>query len=310
MRIRHGLCVILVLSALPSLGRDIFVDNRAGDDRSTGQQARGTSETGPVRTLGRALCLAQNGDAITMANTGLVYHESISLVGSRLSGSPQRPFVLRGNGAFLDGSAPIPPEAWRPYEGGVFRFRPRLMSYQQLFINDLPASRVIATGASHRPPKLRPREWCLLDGQIYFCVEPGKLPRDYRLTCAAGRTGITLFHVENVVIADLTVQGFQLDGISAFNSVRGVSLVNVTCRGNGRSGVTVGGASAATIANSLLANNGTAQLLTLPYSETRLAATHLLSNSAPGWVEQGGRVFLNGKRIEGGLDEFRPTALP
>ena len=53
----------------------------------------------------------------------------------------------------------------------------------------------------------------------------------------------------------------------------------------------MGGASLAEIDASLLGDNGQAQLLTLPYSETHLRSTHLLCNTAPGWVDQGGRVY-------------------
>ena len=119
---------------------------------------------------------------------------------------------------------------------------------------------------------------------------------------------MTLFHVEHVNVIDLTVQGFQVEGISLSNSAREVLLSGVTCRGNGRNGVAVGGASSVTIRDSLLGDNGQAQLLTSPYSETRLLNTHLLSNTAPGWVDQGGSVYIDGNRVKGGKDEFRPAA--
>ena len=105
-----------------------------------------------------------------------------------------------------------------------------------------------------------------------------------------------------VAVVNLTVQGFQLDGINAANSARDVYLAGLICRGNGRSGITVGGASQVEIDVSLLGNNGRAQLLTLPYSETAIRNTDLLSNTAPAWVDRGGRVYLGGQRIEGGID--------
>ena len=55
--------------------------------------------------------------------------------------------------------------------------------------------------------------------------------------------GITLYEVRNVVIRDLIVQGFQLDGINAHDGVFDALLKKVTCRGNARSGICVGGAS-------------------------------------------------------------------
>ena len=78
-----------------------------------------------------------------------------------------------------------------------------------------------------------------IDGWIYFCVEPGKLPQDYLLTYAKLSVGITLYKVDDVLIHNLTVQGFQLDGINAHDSTGPCRLIEVTARNNGRSGVAV-----------------------------------------------------------------------
>jgi hypothetical protein len=310
MRILAAFCLLLALCST-AVGRDIFVDNTAGDDRLTGQEPRPiTLRNGPVRTITKALQLAASGDTIVLANTGVPYRENLTLAGSRNSGTRDQPFTIRGNGAILDGSAPVPPEAWQPCGGPVFRFSPARMGYHQLFLDDRPAVRVFASRTADALPELQPCQWCSWRGQIYFCVEPTKLPGDYRLSCAFQQTGVTLLHVEYVVITDLIVQGFQLDGISLFNSDRHVSIVGVTCRGNGRDGVTVGGASLANIDLSLLGDNGEAQLLTLPYSETHVRNTHLLGNTAPGWVDHGGRVYLGDDRRQGGASEFHPAADP
>jgi hypothetical protein len=109
--------------------------------------------------------------------------------------------------------------------------------------------------------------------------------------------------VDNVVVRDLVIQGFQLDGISAHNSARRVSIEGVTCRGNGRSGIAVGGASLVEVVGCLIGDNAEAQLLTLPLSETRVRDTKLLSNTAPAWVNEGGRVSIDDRRVEGGIDE-------
>ena len=263
--------------------------------------------SGPLRTISEALHRAQNGDTIVLANTQRPYRESISLVGSCHSGTADEPLTIRGNGAILDGSVPVPPTAWENYAGPVFRFRPPHLGCQQLFLDDRPATRVFAARTAGGPPELQSRQWCLLDGQIYFCVDLTKLPGDYHLSYAHHQTGITLYHVEHVRIADLTVQAFQIDGIDLHNSARNVSLIGVTCRGNGRSGVTVGGASLVDIDHTLLSDNGQQQLLTLPCSETHVRDSRLLPHTAAGWVDQGGRVYLDGKRVEGGRDEVAPA---
>jgi hypothetical protein len=307
VRTYYSLFALLLLCS-PVAGREIFVDNVAGDDRFTGETAHDPGAmAGPVRTLAKALRLAGRGDVIVLAKNDAPYRESISLTGSHNSGTSQDPFTLRGNGAVLDGSAPAPAEKWELYEGAIFRLRGQPMGYAQLFLDGRPAVRVFAAQSAKRPPELQPRQWCSVGGRIYFCVDRTKLPGDYKLSYAHTPVGITLFHVEQVKITDLTVQGFQVDGINLYNSDRTVTLSKVTCRGNGRSGVAVGGASLATIDNSLLGNNGQAQLLALPNSEVHVNNTHLLSNSAPGLVDQGGRVFIDGQQVKGGKDELPPT---
>ena len=304
MRVFTCFLVSLLLVTAPAAGRDIHVDNLSGDDSSTGHYLQNLRDrSGPVRTIAKALRLARGGDRIVLAKTEQPYRESISLVGSRHSGFLDQPFVIEGSGAILDGSAPVPPEAWEHYLGAVFRFRPRRTGHQQLFIDDRPVVRVAADPLAKEPPKLEPLEWCLYGGQVFFCVEPGKLPRDYSLTCAYRQTGITLFHVRGVAIANLTVQGFQIDGISAYNSAREVHIEGVTSRGNGRSGITVGGASQVEIDACVVGNNGRAQLLTLPHGKTSVLGSQLFSNTAPAWVDRGGRVLINGKSVEGGIYE-------
>lgn len=303
MRVARGLLLLWLLSRGSAPARDIHVHNLAGDDRFIGLQARNAANgTGPVRTITRALNLAQPGDRIVLAKTGRPYRESLSLVGRRHSGLPRRPFVIEGGGAILEGAAPVEPGFWKPGRGAVFRFLPPHGGHQQLFIDDLPAVRVPVGPSAAGPPKLQPREWCAYQGHLLFRVEPEKLPEDYNLSYAHLQTGITLFQVRHVAILNLTVQGFHLDGINAYNGAREVYLGGVRCRGNGRSGITVGGACSVEIDVSTIGNNGRAQLLTLPWSKTSVRNSDLFSNTAPAWVDRGGRVYLDGKRVEGGID--------
>jgi hypothetical protein len=213
------------------------------------------------------------------------------------------PFVIDGQGATLDGSAPLPGEAWEHYRGATFRARPPRLGPQQLFLDDRPATLVPADPGAAVPPKLEPLEWSDHGGFLYFCVEKDKLPADYALTCAGLPTGITLYHVTGVVIGDLTVQGFQTDGLAAANSARDVQLQAVVARGNARAGVSVGGASQVRITKSVLGNNGRAQLLTQPHSTTWVRQSDLYANTAPARVDRGGRFYLDGERREGHLND-------
>lgn len=313
-----GLTCVLLLAAIAG-ARDIYVDNVAGDDRHEGRDPSPNASGGPCRTIGRALVLAQSRDRVVLNDTGQPYRECITLHGPRHSGSAETPFVLLGNGAVLDGSRPVPEDAWENVEGDLYRFRPERMSYQQLFLNDRPLRRVPVDNNVLRLPKLEPLEWCLFDRHIYLNLTKPKvglpsrdssdiperndlenwryLPQQYNLSYAGHPVGISLFDVRNVVVADLFVQGYQLDGINAHDKAFNASLIGVTARGNGRSGISVGGASRVKVAESLLGNNGAAQLRTEGYSITEVTNCEILAATAPAIVRDGGEVTIDGLQL-------------
>lgn len=274
-----------------TVARDIYVSNLAGDDRFDGTQQQGTDRyNGPVRTIAKAMRLAQPGDVVQIANTGVPYREMISVAGGDHSGTARQPFRIEGHGAVLDGSVAIPPLAWEHYRADVFRFRPQRMGHQQLFLEDRPlVHRAVPAGAS-RPETLNPLEWYFFGGHIYFRVEKDRLIDAYSLSHAGHAVGITLYKVHDVIISDLVVQGFQLDGVNAHEGVRNGALVGLICRGNGRSGITVAGTSRLEIESCVSGDNGYAQLYTEGLSRTQLVGTQLLANSAPAVVRQGGDV--------------------
>ena len=311
MRNIPGVLLIWIALASTTAGRDIFVSNTGGDDRATGQSPRSQPDrSGPVETIAKALRLAAGGDQIVLTDTGRPYHESISLVGVRHSGSALQPLLIVGNGAVLDGSAAVPADQWQHAGGGAYRFHPPRMGSQQLFLDGQPAIRVPVGHLAGSPPKLPPRQWCVFEGDIFFRAEKDKTPADYRLDYAALPVGITLYQVDHVGISDLTVQGFQLDGINAMSDARNVRLSEVTCRGNGRYGLSVGGASQVEIDSCLLGSNGTAGLFTAPYSEAQIFRSRLPGGTAPGWVDSGGRVWLGPKRVRGGLETIKAEDAP
>lgn len=281
MRIFASLLIVLV-SATTAAARDWYVDNVAGDDLKSGATAGTTGLVdGPVRTIAKALRHADRMDRIILANTGEPYRESISLVG-RHSGSENIPFTIIGNGAILDGQLPVPDEAWEFHRDDVFTFQPpRLSAAQQLFFEGRPLVRDPGPTADSRLPQLGEKEWRYYGERIQFRPEKNRLPQSYGLTYAAAPVGITLYQVINVRIENLIVQGYQLDGINAHDSAFGVQLVDVTARGNGRSGISIGGASQVTLEGCLVGDNGLAQVRTEGWSHTQIINCTLLDKTAP-----------------------------
>ena len=229
---------------------------------------------GPVRTLQRALELAKNGDRVVLDPSGGPYRESIALFGRKHGGNPTYPFVIEGQGALLDGTEPLPEGVWQHFRGDVYRFQPTMkpidLTFFHLLDGDKALAKVAVPSDTAELPDLQTGEWCLFEGFVYFRAESGKTPRDaghYNLSYSARMCGITLLQVHHVRLHDLTVQGFQLDGVSAVNGAQNIVLDNVVCRNNGRSGVTIGGASSLSAGYGTFAENLTTQILSKPYSE-------------------------------------------
>ena len=279
--------------------RDIFVNNEIGDDLFDGSTQEVVSErAGPTRTIAKALRVANTGDHIHIANTGEPYRESITMQGGRHSGSERAPFAVFGNGAVLDGAIPIPTGAWEHYRDSVFRFRPRRLHYQQLFLDGKPLVSHPVDQQTLKIPDLQPLEWTRWNGHIYFRVEKDRLPESYALTHAGEPTGLTIYQVRDVAVFDLVVQGFSADGVNVHDAFGPSRLAGLTCRGNGRSGIAVVGASRVQIEGCLLGENGDSQLLLEGLTETYIVDSDLLEDSAPAYRRKSGKLFIDGEPAE------------
>ncbi|HND56820.1 MAG TPA: hypothetical protein PLV92_30585, partial [Pirellulaceae bacterium] len=213
---------LVVASSVAAHATDIYVDNLIGDDRSSGHSSQiGTSASGPVRSLNRALQLARAGDRIVMAKHDEPYRESVTLQGGRHSGSPNLPLTIEGNGAVLDGRGVDSPREWAYVGDDTYRFTPNWRSFPLLYLGDRPAVRKRADESGMRPA-LGPLEWCSYKGEVLFRAEPGRMPVEYPLTAPTLVAGLTLYDVRHVIVQDLVVQGFRLDGINCHDNAMDV----------------------------------------------------------------------------------------
>src|SRR5688572_25461803 len=122
----------MALCVASASARDLFVNNRVGNNADDGARAVAQDGSGPLRTLHRALRLVEPGDRIVLGNTGQPYRDMISLCDVNQRGYADQPLVIDGNGATLDGTVVAAPGAWRYETDNIFSFRPRRLAYQQL----------------------------------------------------------------------------------------------------------------------------------------------------------------------------------
>jgi hypothetical protein len=96
--------------------------------------------------------------------------------------------------------------------------------------------------------------------------------------------------VHDVIVENLNVRGFYLDGVNCHDNVTRSDLLGLECSHNGRSGISIGGASRIRIDTCTAAGNGAAQIRTEGYSITMLVDNKLDATSAPAVVSEGGKV--------------------
>jgi hypothetical protein len=286
------LAIILVGTPV-AFATDIYVDNRIGDDLYDGSSPQQIDDrSGPVRTIGRALEKVQPRDIVHVANHGMPYVESLAIVGPRFG-----KFILEGNGAVVSGARVVPYDAWQRLGHGVWRFTPRRKAFYQLIDHDQALSETPVSRDAQKLPELPEGNWCAWRGSIYYRVLSGpggpNPQSEVPLAFAAEEVGITLLDADDVVIRNLELRHFRLDGINVHDRCQNVLLDNVRLIENGRAGLAVGGASLVGIKDSELRGNRVTQVLNAEVAQTEILDCKL--GPAPGGLYQrkGGHVLID-----------------
>lgn len=285
--IRHFAAATIVALLLPYVcaGSTFFVNNLIGDDRMNGRSPEiETLADGPFATIGRAIQLSRGGDRIIIANTGLPYVESAVVDRPEANGTERFPLVIEGNGAVLRGLGRLAPQVWRPVGEGVFRYQPLRKAHYVLVVNGRPAEEVGVDDAAERPPALQPLQWCAFRGHVYFRVEPRKLIEDYELEAPALEIGLGLHNARHVVVRNLTIEHFRLDGVHVSGRSQNVRIEHVHSTGNGRAGLVASGAARVEVRGLDLAGNRVAERLELV--KGHIVELPLPQPAAPGETER------------------------
>lgn len=242
---RFVLTVLFVCTlSLSASARTIFVNNLAGDDQYDGTAGqRESGSVGPLRTLHRAVRVATFGDTIVLANTGEPYYEGLTLVGAKHSGNATVPFRIVGNGATLSGLQPVPKECWRNHQGKLWSFEPEQKGHYLLRKSGEAVERFPVDLSQHRPDELPAGKFAVCRGRVFYRASPGEDVPALDFQIAQQTTGVSLYAVHHVIIENLNVQHFRIDGLNAHDLCRNVLISGISSMENGRSGVTVTGSS-------------------------------------------------------------------
>ena len=235
---------------------EIYVDNRIGSDTFDGASSEVAGlRFGPVKTIGRALQRARQGDTIIVANRGVPYYEQLSINGRNNSGYGQARFTIVGNGAIVSGARLVPPTAWKAVAPDLWRFAPHRKGHFQLILEDKPVPEMVAARGAKVLPKIPTGQWAAWRGAIYYQAPRLDAPSERAFAFAEGDVGLTFAEVHDVVVIGLTFRHFRLDGVCAHSQCRNVVLNNVRSIGNGRAGLFVGETSRVEALNCTLTGN-------------------------------------------------------
>ena len=255
-----GVFVGLLTNSIAN-ARDIHVDNLLGNDMNNGAFSELIdARSGPIRTLRRAIDLANFGDQVILTRPGAVYYDSLSLTGTRHSGTRMRPFTLIGNGATLSGMRTLPPQGWHRAGQDLWKLTFTRKGYYQLHRDGRTLPELRHEAGNNPLDSLAAGHWTAWQGSVYFRAD-GESPETQTFTYAAEQTGLSLYQVENVRIVDLTLRDFRFDGLRAQNMCRNVTLENVNCIANGRAGFAITGSSDVEIIGGKTSENGRNQML-------------------------------------------------
>jgi hypothetical protein len=265
---------VLLALAGRSLAAEWYVNNRDGNDAFDGRSILPVNESsGPLKTIGAALKRLGPGDVVHVANQGISYYESLTMVGPRFTG-----VMIEGNGAVISGARPVPLEACAPLGNGLWKFMPRRKAWYQLISAGQVVPEVAVAKGASKLPEVPPGHWTGWRGSIYLQLQPGAGQRldQLNLEFAGEEVGLTLLDVEDVYISGLEFRHFRLDGVNAHDRCRNVVLDGVRLVENGRAGLAAGGTSRVILRNSAAENNRVAQVL-----DSELARTRVLSSEPP-----------------------------
>jgi len=223
------LLFMLIHFAQDATAETYYVNNQSGNDAN-----RGTAATKPVKTIAKAVSLCNTSDAISLANTGTPYRESLVL--RKLGGTVTKPFVIEGNGAVLNGLQNIPVEHWQQVETDLYLNKKYRFPYGIPYLLHLQQKLTAAKSVANL--KAEQFFWDKDQG-IYFRTAPGKSIEKYRLSGTLLSSGLQTNSSSYLVCRNLICEYFANDGFNIHGDCRGVRLENVIARHNGDDGISI-----------------------------------------------------------------------
>lgn len=211
-------------------------------------------------TIQSAISKAQAGDIIHLEE-GKVYREMASFI--RKKGEVDKPIVLDGHGAILDGSEALDPSKWREVEPGLFA-NSDMLSYlagsvvgRWFFLWGGEVRRMgVASKATRapfkKPSELKPGEWTFVretereeegdgkrwKGTFYLKIDAGKSLADEQIFLPIRSAGVAMNgDSAHITIRNVTARYPYNDGFNIHGDCRNIRFENIVAYGCGDDGI-------------------------------------------------------------------------
>ncbi len=222
------------------LAIDLHVDPKSGDDANDGK-------TAPVKSIARAIKLAQPGDTVHL--TPGTYYESADL--SNKHGQAGKPITLDGHGAVLDGSEPVTSEEWTQVLPDLYRRQKIYKTTDDAIVSrwfllwDGKMQRMgrCSKGPSEplkKPEDLQPGEWTFVreeDDAFYLKLKPGQKLDEANIRYPK-RSSAVIHSIAGSWLTVKNITGMHVynDGFNVHGAQRSLVFENITAMNCGDDG--------------------------------------------------------------------------
>ncbi len=300
---------VVMMASLVACAGDIYVNNKAGDDRNPG------TEQAPFQTLRPAAKAMRTGDTLHLANTGEPYrrreHFDHLAFWYIPGGSQDKPTVIDGHGATITGLTHYQAGEWKDEGNQVFSLmlsnnyhtsRSYWVGFDLVFFDGKPGingetrASLVAGGYflhanAYFPAVAGKREPDPLRNTLYVRLPDGKTPADIKIE-APGGDGIVSIGSDHVTVRNLTSMYSCNDGFSSSKNV-GVRFENVRGCYNMDQGMSHHGTTKATVVDSRFDHNANCGIVDV-YPEAEVTYRDCVIEDNP---FQGGVEFHRGKFV-------------
>ena len=208
----------------------LHVDPDSGDDSASGRDK-------PLRSIARAIKLAEPGDTIHLAP--VTYFQSADFFNKH--GTREKPIVLDGHGAVLDGSEPVRASEWEALGQGLFRKAHLLPRFDKAMLgrwyflwngrmNHMGRTSKGPSAALKKVEELAPGEWTYVDGEdaFYLRLSEGEGLDAAHIRFPARANGVSQGGSgSHLTIRNMTSTHVYNDGFNVHGAQRALKFENI-----------------------------------------------------------------------------------